>query len=470
MTPIQPGGPRSAAEAEVDRLLQRAADDAADLYWSFNARDVIDAMPTAMNSHGRSLRRLRSVRLAGTVLVAAVILAVFLVPLPHVSLFRRLVTPAKSSTPTSVPTTVPSTSTSVPVKVPPSLRKSHCSDGDVVDASSKVHFAPLRVLCIGTLSSNNGVVSNGDLYVETITSTAGSSSFRIVRISLSSYHVLRSSVFHGNHDAPILAFGALWVVTAAPDGTSQRLLKFSEGDLRLLKQIPLGEGGYDLVAFGSWFWSVAIGGGLERLDPVTGSSVAIPLPSLPPHTTVSGIAAFGSSLLLSTAGPQTADSETVVYQPGLGVTREVPAPDASVEQSDQVFAATPDVVWVIPPGMNEHSVDTFSAQTLQQLPGGFQQGGANGTWTAILSAGDLWFELGGAPLLCVSGVSGVPSASLRLPGSVEVDNLAASHAPAFVAAGNGDMVIGAWLRTAHGLVANGLAIYRLDPRCEPSRA
>ena len=37
--------------------------------------------------------------------VAAVILAVFFVPLPHVSLFKHLVTPTKPSTPTT--TTAP---------------------------------------------------------------------------------------------------------------------------------------------------------------------------------------------------------------------------------------------------------------------------------------------------------------------------------------------------------------------------
>ena len=224
------------------------------------------------------------------------------------------------------------------------------------------------------------------------------------------------------------------------------------------------------------WWPSVRGSGRSRSEENWSASTrnrsvdGVPLASLPPHTTVSGIAAFGSSLLVSTIGPQAADSETVVYRPGFGVTRQVPAPDASVEQSDRVFAATADVVWVVPPGMMVHSVNTLSAETLQRLPDGFQQGGPNGTWSAVLSSGDLWFELGGAPLLCVSGVSGVPSAALRLPGSVQVDNLAASRAPAFVAAGNGKMIIGAWLRTAHGLVANGLAIYRLDPRCEQSRA
>ena len=131
-----------------------------------------------------------------------------------------------------------------------------------------------------------------------------------------------------------------------------------------------------------------------------------------------------------------------------------------------MYVATRYVVWVVPPGMMMHSIATLSAQTLQPISGGFRQGGPNGTWTAVLGAGDLWFELGGTPLVCVSGVTGIQSAALRLPGSVVTQNLGASRAPAFIAAGNGDMVIGAWLHRPQGLVASGLAIYRLDPRCQ----
>ena len=52
------------------------------------------------------------------VLVAAVVLTVFFVPVPHVSLFNRLVAPTKSST---VPSTVPSTSSTSPGSSGPRL-------------------------------------------------------------------------------------------------------------------------------------------------------------------------------------------------------------------------------------------------------------------------------------------------------------------------------------------------------------
>lgn len=66
------------------------------------------------------IRRHRSRRWphrAVVVAVAAAILVVFFVPLPHASLFKRLVSSARPSTATSLPTTVPSTATSVPTTV-----------------------------------------------------------------------------------------------------------------------------------------------------------------------------------------------------------------------------------------------------------------------------------------------------------------------------------------------------------------
>ena len=53
-------------------------------------------------------------RRISVVVVAALILAVFFLPLPHVSLFRHLVTPAGPSTTASVPSTVPNTSSTGP--------------------------------------------------------------------------------------------------------------------------------------------------------------------------------------------------------------------------------------------------------------------------------------------------------------------------------------------------------------------
>jgi hypothetical protein len=330
--------------------------------------------------------------------------------------------PRSSLSSTTASGTMAMTSTSRFTKIPVTMPDRQCSDGDLVDVTSHVRFAPVRVLCIGAVSPGSGVVIHGDLYVVASPTTERLSAFRLLKINLSSYQVVRSLALHGNLSAPVAAFGAVWIVNSSTDDSSQSVLEFSESNLRLLKQIPVG---YDAVALGSWFWSLAVGGELERLDPKTGVSATVPLDSLPPHLTITGIAVSGSSLLLSTVGPQPTDSETVVFQPGLGVKRQVPAPDAVVENGDQVIAATRDVVWVIPPGMMVHSVSTLSARTLQRIPAGFQQAGPNGTWIAVLGAGDLWFESGGTPLLCVSGVSGLQSGALRLHGSLRTQDLVA---------------------------------------------
>ena len=73
---------------EVTARLRTAAEDVADQYWSFSARDVF----VATAGHGADQRRYRlprtrPVRVAASVLVAAVIVLVFFAPLPQVHLF-----------------------------------------------------------------------------------------------------------------------------------------------------------------------------------------------------------------------------------------------------------------------------------------------------------------------------------------------------------------------------------------------
>jgi hypothetical protein len=88
--------------------LLEAADLGSHLADTVNLEDVL-----AEGSRRRSARRRRQpgpwTHRVMVVAVVAVILAAIFVPLPHVSLFRRLITPAKQPTATSVPTTVPKT-------------------------------------------------------------------------------------------------------------------------------------------------------------------------------------------------------------------------------------------------------------------------------------------------------------------------------------------------------------------------
>ena len=127
---------------------------------------------------------------------------------------------SSTSSPTTTTTLTtarsPSTSTTettVPAKA--TAQKRHCSDGDVVDASSNVHFAPLRVLLHRhRVVQQRSRERRRSVRRDDSPRTASTSSFRLVKISLSSYHVLRSSVFHGNYSAPIIAFGAVWVANS----------------------------------------------------------------------------------------------------------------------------------------------------------------------------------------------------------------------------------------------------------------
>ena len=107
-----------------------------------------------------------------------------------------------------------------------------------------------------------------------------------------------------------------------------------------------------------------------------------------------------------------------------------------------------------------------TARSLQPLTGGFAGGGPNGSWSAVPDVGDLWFQLAGGPLECVSGRTGRLDASLRLPGTFHPSNIADATAPGFVAADESKLVVAA-TETHGGIPASesGLAFYALDPRC-----
>ena len=79
----------------VNELVRDAHKTAMGLDWDINAHEILEVS-------GR-FRTKRLGRRASVVLVAAAIIVVFFVPLPHVSLFGRIVSPAKRPIPTSVP-------------------------------------------------------------------------------------------------------------------------------------------------------------------------------------------------------------------------------------------------------------------------------------------------------------------------------------------------------------------------------
>ena len=85
-------------------------------------------------------------------------------------------------------------------------------------------------------------------------------------------------------------------------------------------------------------------------------------------------------------------------------------------------------------------------------------------------AGDLWFQFVGEPLECVSGKTGRPDTSLRLPDTFSGgDNLAVLTPPGFVAADATNLITAA--NETHGAnpSESGIAVYRMDPRCSRMR-
>ena len=126
---------------------------------------------------------------------------------------------------------------------------------------------------------------------------------------------------------------------------------------------------------------------------------------------------------------------------------------------------TGSVLWVGPPSGMSSWVTGYSAQTLRPLTGGFYGGGPGGEWTAVPEAGDLWFQLAGNALECVSGKTGRLDASLRLPNTFIRENIAEATPPGFVAADATNLIVAA--NETHGVnpSESGIAIYALDPRC-----
>jgi hypothetical protein len=130
-----------------------------------------------------------------------------------------------------------------------------------------------------------------------------------------------------------------------------------------------------------------------------------------------------------------------------------------------LLGVTRSVLWVGPPGGNSHTVAAYSGQSLRPLTGGFSDGGFNGTWTAVADGGDLWFQLAGSPLQCVSGRTGRLDTTLRLPNTFIRQNWAEATPPGFVAADATNLIIAA--NETHGAnpSESGIAVYALDPRC-----
>jgi hypothetical protein len=175
---------------------------------------------------------------------------------------------------------------------------------------------------------------------------------------------------------------------------------------------------------------------------------------------------FGDELYLllgSVQGTKFAPTAIATYDPVSGAHRVVRQPKFSGELG--LLGVTGRVLWVEAyRAMFSEGVSAYSPQSLRPLSGGFVSGFfSGGSGTAVPDAGDLWFQLAGGPVECVSGRTGRLDAKLRLP----YQNLtkATRQPQGFVAADASDLIVAATETRGLNPSESGVAVYKLDPRC-----
>ena len=325
-----------------------------------------------------------------------------------------------------------------------------------MDLGSHRSFSRLRTVCVGTLHGS-GVIDAGALFVIRDVSPAQYEDTDIVRVDLTT-DAVRSIPLVGA--VGILAgLGDIWVVT---DSTDSSLVELSPSSLRVVYRFADPDGTWDFLPFGGRLWFID-NYSLKTLNPVDGRVSVARLPWLPVGLSPASVTSSGSQLYLLAASQKTPTTAIATYNPVSGAHRVVSEVDLG--GGADLLGVTRSVLWVGPPGGNSHTVAAYSAQSLRPLTGGFSDGGFNGTWTAVAGGGDLWFQLAGSPLQCVSGSTGRLDTTLRLPNTFIRQNWAEATPPGFVAADANNLIIAA--NETHGTnpSESGIAVYALDPRC-----
>ena len=326
----------------------------------------------------------------------------------------------------------------------------------IVDLGSHRSFSRLRTVCVGTLHGS-GVIDAGALFVIRDVSPAQYEDTDIVRVDLTT-DAVRSIPLVGA--VGILAgLGDIWVVT---DSTDSSLVELSPSSLRVVHRFADPDGTWDFLPFGGRLWFID-NYSLKTLNPVDGRVSVARLPWLPVGLSPASVTSSGSQLYLLAASQKTPTTAIATYNPVSGAHRVVSEVDLG--GGADLLGVSRSVLWVGPPGGNSHTVAAYSAQSLRPLTGGFSDGGFNGTWTAVAGGGDLWFQLAGSPLQCVSGSTGRLDTTLRLPNTFIRQNWAEATPPGFVAADANNLIIAA--NETHGTnpSESGIAVYALDPRC-----
>jgi hypothetical protein len=344
---------------------------------------------------------------------------------------------------------------------PPSRRcsTSKSSRDVVVDQATGETFPVLKKFCLqhaGVIGWGSGsFIRGGSLFVAQMLGPGASPRTEVVRIDLHSGRKVRSAPMSGT-GVLYRGLGALWIPTGF------LLAELSPRTLHVVRTYRIGAAVQAAVTLSGLLWLVC-NGRLETLDPSTGHLTERSMPWLSAGSTIDTESVYGSTLYVSSSGPKQQQVIVSAYDPSNGTHRDAYQTDGGPYYA--LIGATARFLWVVPPGGMMHSVWAYSSATLLPATGDFASGGPNGEWVALVADGDLWFQLNGQPLECVSGTTGRIAARLELPGDVASANLASARSPAFLAAGDGVIAITAAPRGAPESTEGGVAIYRLDPRC-----
>jgi hypothetical protein len=330
----------------------------------------------------------------------------------------------------------------------------------VVDLGSHRSFARLRTVCIGTLQGT-GVIEGGALFVLRDVGPAQNPSTEVVRVNLTTYAVTRSAPLAGGGWL-FAGLGAIWVET---DSSATSLIQLSPVSLRVLHRFADPDDASVFVPFAGRLWFIdTYSYSLKTLNPTDGRVSVVSLPWLPAGLPPASVTSSGGELYLLAQSQKSPETAIATYNPVTGAHRVVRQPMSAGGSS--LFSVTGRVLWVMPPSGNQSHVGAYSAQSLRPLTGGFFGGFWNGSWRALPDAGDLWFQLAGSPLECVSGKTGRLDASLRLPDTAIPDeNLAEATPPGFVAADESNLIIAATETRGANPSESGIAVYKLDPEC-----
>jgi len=324
----------------------------------------------------------------------------------------------------------------------------------VVDLNTHQSFARLRTVCVGTLQGT-GVIDAGALFVIHDVGPRQDGNTEIVRVDLTTYAVGSTPLV--GVDWIFAGLGDIWAVTTSNTTT---LVELSPSSLRVLHRFA--DPGAAGVPFAGRLWFID-NYSLKTLNPTDGRVSVVRLPWLPAGLSPESITSSGGQLYLLAASKKTPATAIATYNPVSGAHRTVS--ETGLGGGAGLLGVTDKVLWVEPPGGNMHEVTAFSAQSLRPLTAGFSDGFLNGTWTAVTDAGDLWFQIAGDPLDCVSGKTARVDTELRLPNTFSSQNIAEATPPGFVAADATNLVVAA--NETHGAnpSESGIAVYALDPRC-----